>query len=718
MARKWWQEPVRMMRVDYAPDWESLKDLDLEEAARSHKEDWQVNCEWVVGSFGWDGCGHLTSFRSEHFKQWPGLEGFDYLRSYVPHAHHYGIRVLSYLNMHWFTEEFAREHPDWEQIMSDGRPRGEAYPLYDKGRTFCVNGGWRDWAFTMMQEAMRTGINGVFLDGPVVFPDCCYCAACQALFQGQYGQRIPKEDWTDPLWRRFVDFREDSLARFLGDARQKVQEVNPEGVVFLNGGSWVPGGWRVARDIQKLEPYQHFSGAEAFFHYHREHNLYMYSMAGKYLRASSNPAIVFVHYMNGEWHYRMMPPREMQFAIVQTVASGANPWLAIIHSSLKSQPDGHEAPGEIFGFLEANKAYYTGMRSVAEVALLFSSRTAQNYLSRFGELFGKPGSGREENLMVDSKGETIVELTARKRQCENLLTAAYEGYFRALTRAHVLFDIIMDQDLTNGNLTRYQALVLPDGTCLSREGASAVREFVERGGALLASFEAGFYDDQGEFSEALLEVLGIEAVEGAFPPGVSDNYLEATEDHWGFAAGCLIERGPYAMKVKARRGAWTPARFRIPVGRSYVALKGLSEYPALLASEYGGGKVVYFPEGMGVFVGDYRMPTAEARIVEAMKHLLPEPMIEVRAPKTVSVDAYRTEESQALTIHLVNNTVDGRAVTEFLPVADISISVRTPTRPAKVFALREKEKVTFSWCDGQLEIRLPRLTMYEVIVIE
>ena len=195
-------------------------------------------------------------------------------------------------------------------------------------------------------------------------------------------------------------------------------------------------------------------------------------------------------------------------------------------------------------------------------------------------------------------------------------------------------------------------------------------------------------------------------------------YLEAVEDHWGFARGCLIERGPLAVKVKARKGVRTPAMFEVPAGRPYVALQGLSEYPALLLSEYGRGKVVYFPEAMGVFLGDYRVNTAETRVAEAMRYLVDRPLLEVEAPRTVSVDAYRVADSNRLTIHLVNNTIDGRAVGEFLPVSDITIGVRTREQPGKVFGLREKENIAVRWREGQLEIRLPKLTMYEVIVVE
>lgn len=91
----WWQQPVRMLRMDELPDVTKLKQMDLEQWARSRKEEWGINCEWVLGTFGWEGKGHLTSFQTPLFARWPGLGDFDYLRSYTPHAHKYGIHVIS-----------------------------------------------------------------------------------------------------------------------------------------------------------------------------------------------------------------------------------------------------------------------------------------------------------------------------------------------------------------------------------------------------------------------------------------------------------------------------------------------------------------------------------------------------------------------------------------------------------------------------------------------
>ncbi len=717
-AEEWWQQPVRMLRVDEVPDFTRLTHVDLEQLAHSRKEDWGINCEWLLGSFGWEGKGNLTSFQTPLFDRWPGLGDFDYLRQYTPYAHRNGIHVIAYLNMHWFTYELADQHPGWEQLTSSGKAYGRVHPLYGKGTTFCVNGPWREWAFSMMREAMKTGVDGLFLDGPVLFPDCCYCAACQRLFQEKYHQPIPTEDWTNPLWREFLEFREDSVARFLADAQKAVRSVNPAGVVFLNAGSWHPGGWRVARDIQKTGPYQNFNGAEAFFHHGVATSRYEYLMTGKYLRAGGKPAVVFTHYMNGSWHYRLLDPNEALLGLVQTVSAGANPWLALINSSLKSQPDAAKPVKALFDFLEANRARYTDMESAADVALLFSSATDRNYLSFSDSLQYTSGAGKEENLIFSQDASKAGNLSTKKSACEQFLEDAYRGYFEMLTREHVPFDIILDQDLTNGKLAHYKTLVLPDSACLSPAAAAAIRQFVAGGGRLLASFEAGFYDDQGQPTPALLDLLGIGSLNGAFPVFSGDNYVEAMAGHWGFKTGDLIERGPYALKVKARDKVETPERFQQPMERPYEPLKGLSEYPAVLRSSFGQGKVIYFPEAMGVFYGRLRMTTAEDRVAGAVRELLGPPALELRAPKTVSVEAYHPKGSRTLVIHLVNNTVDGQPATEVLPVSGLTLRLRMDKAPAKVSALRENHTLQTSYANGVAQIQVPQLRLYEVIVVE
>ena len=75
--------------------------------------------------------------------------------------------------------------------------------LWDTMADYCI-GESRDVVLEnaiadLIEEAMKTGIDGVFLDGPVVYPGCCYCEACQAKFQAQHGGAIPEEERSGEL---------------------------------------------------------------------------------------------------------------------------------------------------------------------------------------------------------------------------------------------------------------------------------------------------------------------------------------------------------------------------------------------------------------------------------------------------------------------------------------------------------------------------------------
>lgn len=719
---QWWDRPLRMMRWDYMDDFSKIRYEDLENLARLKREKLHINCEWIVGTPGVSpGLGYLTTFQAEGFERYPGFEGFDSLRSYTPYAHRYGIKVLVYLNMHWFSYEFAERHGNWEQITSSGEPYGRLYPLYGNGTTFCVNSPWRDWAFKLIEEVMKTGVDGVFLDGPVIYPDCCYCNSCREKFKSIYGEDIPKENWQDPLWKEFIDFREISMADFLRDAQKVVKEINPSGIIFLNAGSWQPGSWRVARDAKRLAKYQDFSLAEAFFHPSSgRHNLYASSMTTKYLRATGKPAITAFHYCMGPWHYTYLTPEEIKSSVFQAVGCNGNIWIGGATYRYEFKPDGCAPLNETLKFLEENEDVFTDLEPITDTAILFSSQTSRYYISTIGELYRELGSGKEQDLIVDlGTGRTIIDWNRRKQICEALMSYAYEGYFTALTRNHIMFDIILDEDLTIEKLSRYKVLILPDFACLSDRQWEAIKSFVREGGSIIASFESGLYDERGnpKFTEERLNLLGIKEIEGAFTPIRGENYIIASKDFFGFNKNNLIERAPYALKIKAKEDTTIPFLFMNPIEKVYMPLKGISNYPAVIINNIGKGRVVYFAFPIGSFYGSERIPTQEQLIKYAVESLRV-PEIKVSAPPTVEVEVYRQKGSNRLIIHLINNTGDmQRPLTYINPIRDIEILIKDNSIKSG-YTIRKRKPINLYQKGDMISLKLEELEDFETVVLE
>ena len=63
---------------------------------------------------------------------------------------------------------------------------------------------------------------------------------------------------------------------------------------------------------------------------------------------------------------------------------------------------------------------------------------------------------------------------------------------QALIQVRIPFNLIFDDQLSE--LTKYKVLVLPDSECLSDEQMEAIRKFVTAGGGLVATGQAGLYD--------------------------------------------------------------------------------------------------------------------------------------------------------------------------------------------------------------------------------
>jgi hypothetical protein len=65
---------------------------------------------------------------------------------------------------------------------------------------------------------------------------------------------------------------------------------------------------------------------------------------------------------------------------------------------------------------------------------------------------------------------------------------------QALIQAKVPFDLFFDEDLNHLSPDTCKALILPDSECLSDEQIALIRRYVEAGGGLVATEQAGLYD--------------------------------------------------------------------------------------------------------------------------------------------------------------------------------------------------------------------------------
>ncbi len=726
-GRAWWKQPVRLMRYGWSTDLARTKDADLHALAHLIRDRFHCNVDGAqampsippIGDL--DGGMGTVTFDAPGYRRCPGLEDWDFLRAWIPIAHEHGLKVVPYLNLHWFNYSFGCAHPEWVQRLADGRAYGDVYPLYGNGTTMCVNSPWRDWTFGLLEALTHTGADGAFLDGPVVYPNACYCDSCRALFAERNGHDLPPEmDWDSPIWKEFVAFREDSLAVYVRDARAVFRRGNPDGMVFCNAGTFRPGAWRVARDIERLETSQDINVAEAFFHPGRSDiPLHFSALTGKYERSGNLPGLVGIHHMYGPYHFLSLNPEEMELGLAQAMAVGTGVYFVVNHDAVQTMPEETLAPTGPLALQERHEELWSGAASGAEIAVLASSATLHFYVSRLQEIYREGGSAREEALVADLAEREHVDWAARKHTSDRIVTLGYDGWFALLTRNHFQFDVLLDNKITPENLSRYRLLILPNAACLSRAQLQAIEAFLESGGALIASFESGAYGERGSLwpEWTLGQMCGAKRLTGAFPVSKTEEFTALRADSVlaaGLGTGGRLPRAYYAAQIESEIPA--EAVYHQATGGVYRPLRKPSDSPSIIVQ--GAPRTIYFAEALGHAYSVLKTPWHETLMRNAVLFCLDnEPILTTDAPKTLQVELWR--QPNRLLLHLVNNTGDmQRPISERLPLRDLTVSVRCENKPKRVWAAASESDIAHTWQGGKLDIQIVELDLYDVIAIE
>jgi len=245
---------------------------------------------------------------------------------------------------------------------------------------------------------------------------------------------------------------------------------------------------------------------------------------------------------------------------------------------------------------------------------------------------------------------------------------------QVLIQANIPFDIIFDDNL-RGGLGRYKVLALPDQECLSDEQAGLIREFVHRGGGLIATERSSLYTEWRE------------------------------------------RRRDFALKDLLHVTAPEWRETRIPE----VILPG-----APVRSEVGRGRVVYIPEikpalpkppSEPMISTYWKLPVNWLEIAGEVRWAAADGLsLELKAPVTVTSELLEQKAAGRLFVHLLNYD------TERTPQVDgIEVRLRIPPGQ-KVKAVDvvspddDRPRIpAYTVKDQAVTIRVPRLETYSVV---
>lgn len=637
-----------------------------------------------------------------------GLGDRDLLAEIIPVAHREGMRVLARIDPSCAPKSLAAEHPDWF-----ARNRDDEFCEVSEHYVTCPNAGYyRERMVEVVREILtRYDADGIWNNqGKFAAWDtgACYCNTCQAMFRAESGQGIPDEDWENPVWRQYNEWRYRRIADWVALMHREIHAVKRD-AVFIAAVQLMesletirPGGW----DIDYWLEHQDVPTFEC----QRRHTAPWWpGIQAKYLAtlAPDKPRWMTVSYFYPWWRLYAAPEAENRPWIAQQVANGVSPWLHINggYSDLFDRR-GLAPMKDVFQRLERWQGYLDGAKSQARVALVLSRHTQDNY-------------GREK---------------PHARYLDFI-----RGWYCALQEAHIPFDVISDKLVTAERLQPYRAVVISNLACVADETADALNAYALAGGGLIAGFDAGRFTLDGTPRQvpAFAKVMGI-AYSGR-RDGLKSSYarLEDAADPLLEDIGDtdLIPNEGALVEVRADSGRVVPLTLIPPViahsGATisipeYSAIRATTDIPVAVRGACGQGRAVYFANTMEGLYYHYGFPDLGRVLANAVRWALGEPPeLEVDAPDYVDV-THMGQPGRAL-VHLINLPLDKPLNTgwrhpgrNLVSVQGIRLRLRPPAgRRVRAVRLASTEAPLQSAIDdGACVVTVPELSDHEIVIFE
>jgi type 1 glutamine amidotransferase len=378
--------------------------------------------------------------------------------------------------------------------------------------------------------------------------------------------------------------------------------------------------------------------------------------------------------------------------------------------------------------------YYQEAGSEARVAVVWSRRTGDFFFETPPQAAAEEAQARvemEKPAAVGVQAGDFLEaqrIAAWKFESERKTVEEARGFYEALIRLHIPFDLVSDLNVNSEDLKKYSVVILPNMACMSSRQAEAIRSFVESGGGLIATYKTSMFDETGHprDSPALSEVFGVSLGNRVLGP-LRWDYMVIKEDH-ALVAGVpqftsatdglrILPSPEFVLKTNVSRGLPVCTQLE-PAPARYGDLTPETGFPTIVASEFGKGRAVYFP---CTFAGQYWNNgfLDYLRIIENSVKWTGGNVrdFETDAPETVEITVFKGGNYRML--HLVNFTYAlRRPFRRVFPVANISFKMRSAKEPRVVKALALEEPLEWSYGEGFLRFVLPRLGLYEALLIE
>lgn len=612
-----------------------------------------------------------------------------------------GMVVIARTDPHAAHPAMYQAHPDWIAVDAAGNPR----------RHGSMPGWWLTCAlgpynFEFMTQVTKEIVERYKVDG--IFSNrwsgsgMCYCEHCRANFKAASGFDLPRSnDPRDPARMAHTDWRQQRLFELWQLWDGEIRKINPAARYIPNSG----GGATSDLDMKTVgerapilfADRQARSGLAPLWAAGKNAKEYRATMGRKPIGGIFSVGVEESY----RWKDSVQSDAEIRMWVLVGVANGLRPWFTKFAGTLR---DRRWLPvvEKVYDWHFRNERYLRNEEPLARVAMVYSQQTARFY------------GGAQ----------------ARQRVEDHAL-----GYYQALIEARIPFEMAHDGLLDQEHIGRFKALILPNIAALSEGQCRQLREYVERGGAIVATHETSLYDERGvrRSDFGLADLFGA-SFDGGIDARMQNSYLrlegEAGHRHpilAGLDDADRIINGVSRVHTRTVAPYPNPPLTLIP---SYPDLPmeevfprtPKTDIPEVFAREVGRGRVVYFPWDIDRTFWEVLAPDHGKLLRNAVDWAMNEPpVVTVTGPGTLDVTAWRQKSS--MTVHLVNLTnpmMMKGPLRELIPAPAQKVSVRLPpgSRARKVQLLGSGQTPRVQEANGVVTLTVPAVLDLEVVAID
>lgn len=312
-----------------------------------------------------------------------------------------------------------------------------------------------------------------------------------------------------------------------------------------------------------------------------------------------------------------------------------------------------------------------------------------------------------------------LELFRTRRRSWNVEMS--EGLALVLLDERIAFDVAPNLEMTRDWLRTQRVLALCGASAITDADARLLADWVREGGALLATYDSGLFQEKGEIRQdggALREVLGLEMRSEA-PKAQTDTFYRVTRTHpalGDYHEGKLVMGDGMLVRVTPRPGATVLAE---AVNMETEEVLG----PAIVANQYGKGRTLYVGGSLEAQYVASRVVSLRRIFASMVRYLggdAPMPF-QLTAPRGVYGVLRRTANDDRILWLIANvgfkDAAVGRMRQEYMPVDEVEVKIRVPEGKQVKFVrlVRSGRPAPFTLSGGYAVLHISQLHIAELV---